>query len=125
MKLQEIWRVRRAHMNQRGITTVQAMVGLGGTATLAALVAMNGTEQVAAAEQTACEFDKSVVLTAVEAFRASDETLAYPAPVGDDGLDRVRDSGWLRTESSYWRFAGVDGTGKPQLVIRNAVTGCD
>jgi len=125
MTIADFWRSRRALTGQSGFSTLQMIVGVGGAMTLAGLVAMNSDEQVGAAEQTACEYDKTIVMTAIDAYRASDPTLRYPIAAGEDGLDQVRAGGWLRTESQYWRFAGVDGAGHPQIVVRSAVTGCD
>jgi hypothetical protein len=85
---------------------------------------MNGGEQVAAAEQSVCQYNKGIIQTAVESARLSDPTLAYPAPAGADGLDNVRAAGWLASDSKYWQFTGLDGAGKPQLVLRVPVAGC-
>lgn len=122
MKQTQIWRKRR---DQSGFSTLGGLMALGGTATLAGMLLMNSGEQVDAAQSNVCEYDKSIVMTAVEAYKLSSDDLTFPAPAGEDGLDEVRAAGWLRTESEYWRFAGVDETGAPQYVVRNAVSGCE
>jgi hypothetical protein len=120
----EIWRKRRELRGQRGISTMGALAGVGATATLAAMLMMSAEDQVGAAEGTVCQYDKSIVMTAVESFHASSDTVSYPEAAGPDGLDQVREAGWLRTESQYWRYAGAPG-GTPQYVLRSAVNGCD
>lgn len=118
----EIWRKRRG---QGGFSTLSSLVALGGTATLAGMLLMNSGEQVDAAQTNVCEYDKSIVMTAVESYRLSSDDLTFPTPAGDDGLDEVRSAGWLRNESKYWRYAGLDANGAPQYVLLNAVNGCD
>lgn len=107
------------------MTTVGTLTTVAGAATLAALVAMTGSEQADAADRTACAFERRVVLTAIEAYHASDEDFDLPTPAGPDGLDEVRAGGWLQTESGYWRYTGPDASGTPQLEQRRTdITDC-
>ena len=125
MRIETMWAQRCVHRGQSGFSTGGALMALGATATLAGMMAMNGGEQVAAAEQTVCAYEKTIVMTAIESDRLTDETLSYATPAGDDGLDEVRTAGWLRTSSTYWRYTGLDATGRPQVTPRTPTAGCD
>ncbi|MFN8050756.1 MAG: hypothetical protein U0Q22_04940 [Acidimicrobiales bacterium] len=125
MNMIEIWRTRMAHRGQGGFSMLGGLLALAGTATLAGLVAAGGNEQVGAAETTACQYDKSVINTAVEATHLMSADLKYPVAAGADGLDAVRAAGYMKNVSKYWRYAGPDAAGKPQYVQLSAVNGCD
>lgn len=117
-------KIARRPRGQAGFSTMGALTVTAGIATLGALIMMNGTEQVAAAEATACQYEKRVVMTAVDSYRVMDSTLAYPWPAGVDGLDAVREAGWLRTEATYWKYTGA-GTGTtPTFELLKPVPDC-
>ena len=118
-------RARWARRDERGFSTITGMAAIGGSVTLAGLLLMTGAEQVSAADSVSCQYDKRVVQTALESYKATSDDLDFPAPAGEDGLDAVRSGGWLRTESTYWQYTGVDATNAPQLVLRREVTGCE
>lgn len=120
----EMWRRRGAFRGQAGLSTPAVVLGLGGSLTVAALLALSGQGQVDAAQGTVCQYEKSVIMTAVESWHASSDDGDYPTPAGGDGLDQVRSDGWLRMESRYWRYAGVGADHAPQYVLRSAINGC-
>mgnify|MGYP000967021809 CR=1 FL=1 len=103
----EILRARRARMGQDGFSTMGVATALVGTVSLGALLTMNSTDLVGAAANTACQYDKQIVMTAVESYYLTgDQALTYPTPAGPDGLQAVRDEGFLRTESKFWKYTG-------------------
>ena len=116
---------RWQHRGQSGFSTFGALTGVATSATLAGLMLMNSGEQVEAAESTVCTYEKTVLMTAVEAFNASSTDFDYPTPAGVDGLDEVRDAGWLRKESRYWRYTGVDANNTPQYLLISGTPNCE
>ena len=121
----KIRHTRRGLRGQGGFSTMTGMVAIVGSLSVGGFILANGVDQVSAAETTVCEYDKSIVRTAVEAYYLVSDDLEYPVAAGPDGLDQVREADFLRSESKYWRYAGTDATGKPQFVLRAAVNGCD
>ena len=119
------WTNRVRTRGQGGFSAMGVLMSLAASATVAGVLVTHGGGPVAAAEQTACEYDKRIVITAIDADRLTDPALDYATPAGPDGLDEVRASGWLRTETEYWRYTGPDAAGVPQLELRYPVPGCD
>lgn len=117
-------RARWACRGESGFSTIGGMAAIGGSVTLAGLLLMSGADQVSAADEVSCKYEHRVVLTAIESYKALSDDLDYPTPAGVDGLDEVRAAGWLRSESAYWRYTGVDATTGPQLEVQPGVTGC-
>lgn len=111
-------------MGQAGLGTMAGLAAVGSSAALASLLLMSADEQVAAADSAVCRYEKAIVLKAIEAHRLSNDEFTYPWPAGPDGLDAVRASDWLRSESGYWRYTGLDAQRKPVVVLRRPVGGC-
>lgn len=124
MDFVSMWSGRRAHRGQSGVTVMGVLMAAGSTATVAGLFVLNGGDPVSAAEESACAYDKKIVLTAIDTDYLMDGSLQYATPAGPDGLDEVRAAGFLRSESRYWRYEGLDGTGQPRVVAIDPVNGC-
>lgn len=112
------------HRSQAGFSALGALAAVGATASLATLMALSGNEKIDAAQTTVCLEEKTVIMTAVESYHAADSNGSYPQAIGADGLSEVRAAGWLRNESKYWRFTGLDATGTPQYALRLPIKQC-
>lgn len=119
------WRARWARRGHGGFSTVTGMAAIGGSVTLAGLLLMTGAEQVSAADAVTCQYEKRIIQTALESYKVMSDDLEFPAPAGADGMDAVRTAGWLRTESSYWQYTGVDAANAPTFVLRREISGCE
>ncbi|MEZ5320751.1 MAG: hypothetical protein R2698_01470 [Microthrixaceae bacterium] len=113
MDIRTILAARLDRRGQGGFTGAQGMIGIALTATAALTLLGQSDERVDAAASTACAYEKTVVMTAVEAYTANND-FRPPVAAGPDGLDAVREAGWLRTVSSAWRYTGVDDKAVPQ-----------
>lgn len=122
MEFTKIWRSPRG---EGGFSTMGMLTAVAGVGALTSLILMNGTEQVSAAETSACQYEKSIILTALDSYRLLEDDLAYPAAAGDDGLDEVRAAGWLKSEAGYWTYIGVDATNAPQFELQRPIPGCE
>lgn len=120
------WWTKRARVrNQGGFSGAGMLLSMAATATIATILIAHPGGPVAAAEESVCKYDKSIVITAIESDRLTDPSLDYATPAGVDGLDEVRSSGWLRSETRYWRYTGLDGSGRPRLELRSPIEGCN